>query len=304
MDLQDLQIFIRVVQERSFSGAAASLHMAQPSVSQRMKVLEQGLGRPLFARHGRGVTLTEAGEEFLAYVERSLGLLQEGVSAVQARNYRLRISLAAPASLNAYFLPPLLTRLVEMGYDVALEDAHSSVALRKLMDGAIHGAFVLSHTAQAGISHRLLHRDPICCVAAPGHPLTRSTQPAGADLTLADLARHPIALYPFTSTAHTELKALLEERLGAPLRGLLRVSPAEAAKAVLRTASFLTFLPRMAVSRELAEGRLVALPVVDLPQYFWEIRLLHRERKRPDPAATALLDAAASLWTDAETPGP
>ncbi|HAN28464.1 MAG TPA: LysR family transcriptional regulator, partial [Haliea salexigens] len=67
MDLQNLQAFLLVAEEGSFSLAAERLHLTQPAVSKRIALLEQGLGSALFDRIGRHTSLTEAGQALLPH---------------------------------------------------------------------------------------------------------------------------------------------------------------------------------------------------------------------------------------------
>jgi DNA-binding transcriptional LysR family regulator len=286
MELLDLHIFSRVAQEGSISRAAAALHMAQPSVSQRLLALEAELGRPLFVRHRRGVALTSAGQALMPYVERALTLIGEGVEAVRAEGVRLRIALAAPPSIGGHFLPPLLQRLAMAGHEVALESAHSHEVMQQLLDGAIHAGFLLPMPARSGIVQQVVHRDPIRCVAAPDHPLARQ-----AAVRLRDLAAYPLVIYAFAHPGYLELRDRMQEQVGRPLQGLTKASPVEAALRLAREGGFITFVPEMTVAADLAARRLVTLSVTDLPPYFWEIVVAYRERKTPDPAVAALLAA-------------
>ena len=70
MQLPDLQAFVIVAQERSFSVAARKLHRTQPAVSQAIKRLEEELGDRLFDRSSRDGTLTEAGRLLQDYAGR------------------------------------------------------------------------------------------------------------------------------------------------------------------------------------------------------------------------------------------
>lgn len=285
MELSDLRLFQRVAQEQSISRAAAALHIAQPTVSQRLQALEAEVERPLFTRHRRGVTLTPGGEAFLSHVERALALISQGVEATRSTGGVVQINLAAPASINGYYLPPLLRQLVEAGCDVTVHDAHSAQVMQMVLDGTIHAGFLLGGPGHPGVRRHLVHRDPILCVAAADHPLAGRTE-----LTLADLAGCRLALYAF-SAEFEAFRTAVERASGSPLRGMLKVTPAEAARSLALGGAFITFLPAMTVAGDLAAGRLIALPVPDLPAYAWEISVVYRERKVQTRETAALLEA-------------
>src|SRR3546814_11503577 len=63
MDFKRLANFARVAELGSVSRAADRIRIAQPALSRQMRLLEDEIGVPLFVRHRRGITLTEAGEE-------------------------------------------------------------------------------------------------------------------------------------------------------------------------------------------------------------------------------------------------
>ena len=65
MDLKQLRTFLRVAEVGSLSQASDRLRLAQPALSRQIKMLENEIGVPLFARHGRGMKLTEAGRQLL-----------------------------------------------------------------------------------------------------------------------------------------------------------------------------------------------------------------------------------------------
>lgn len=287
MELTDLKLFERVAREGAIARAAAALHMAQPAVSERLQRLEAEVGRPLLRRHARGVVLTPEGEAFLDYVQRALRLVAEGTDAARtAGGEPTRINLAAPASVNAYFLPPLLRHLSDAGYHVSAYDAHSSHAIQLLLDGAIHAAFVLGAPGQPGLKRQVLVRDPIVCVAAPGHPLA-----SRSGLCLADVAEGRLVRYNFSGEADGLFNAI-----GPAQRGAVAATPAEAARALVLGGDFVTFLPAMTVAADLAAGRLVALQLADMPHLAWEIAVIHRDRKGSAPAVAALLEAVRALW--------
>ncbi len=88
MDIRTMQYFLAVVREGTISGAAEALHVAQPSLSRRMKELEQELGAPLFVRGNRRITLTAEGTVLRRRAEEMVRLLQmteEEISRVRHR---------------------------------------------------------------------------------------------------------------------------------------------------------------------------------------------------------------------------
>ena len=85
MTLQQLTYFLAAVEHGSFSAAAESLFMAQPSLSEQIRRLEAELGVALFARGGRGLELTEAGRLFRPHAERTVGAGEMAASSCPPR---------------------------------------------------------------------------------------------------------------------------------------------------------------------------------------------------------------------------
>src|SRR4029078_13108374 len=83
MELAELQVFLTVAAERSFSRAAAKLHRTQPAVSQAIRRLEDELGERLFDRSSRQGALTEAGRVLRDYAQRLARLSEEAETAVR-----------------------------------------------------------------------------------------------------------------------------------------------------------------------------------------------------------------------------
>ena len=83
MTLQQLSYFLATAEHGSFSAAAESLHMAQPSLSEQVRRLEAELGVTLFARVGRGLAVTEAGRTLMPHAERVLAEAEEAADSVR-----------------------------------------------------------------------------------------------------------------------------------------------------------------------------------------------------------------------------
>src|SRR3989440_228788 len=106
MDINQLEVFLAVAQERSFSRAAEALHRTQPAVSQAIRRLETELGESLFDRSSKDGTLTAAGRVLLDFSQQMLNLRQNAHSAIRELRdlHRGKLSLGA----NEYTVMSLL----------------------------------------------------------------------------------------------------------------------------------------------------------------------------------------------------
>ncbi|WP_395689970.1 LysR substrate-binding domain-containing protein [Aestuariivirga sp.] len=92
----------------SFTRAAEELRMTQAAVSGHVRMLEQFIGRPLFYRAPRSLTLTEVGAAYLPAVQRSLSQIDLATGQVQTVRHRKQIAISSPASLATNWLPQRL----------------------------------------------------------------------------------------------------------------------------------------------------------------------------------------------------
>jgi LysR family transcriptional regulator, nitrogen assimilation regulatory protein len=128
MDLKLLRTFLRVAEVGSLSQASDRLRVAQPALSRQIKMLENEVGVPLFARHGRGMKLTEAGRQFLDHVSIPLRQLEKSFDEVRSSAKRIegQVSLGMTPTISfilagrlakrvAKELPAVALRIVE-GY--------------------------------------------------------------------------------------------------------------------------------------------------------------------------------------------
>ena len=111
MDLSELQVFLTVASERSFSRAAAKLHRTQPAVSQAIRRLEDELGERLFDRSSKQGALTEAGRVLREYAQRLMRLSEEAEQAVrELRDLRRGRVLIGANEAAVHALLPLIGR--------------------------------------------------------------------------------------------------------------------------------------------------------------------------------------------------
>ena len=126
MDIELARTFLEIVSTGSFIKAADRLHVAQTTVSARVRLLEQQLGRPLFVRNKAGASLTPAGEQFLRYAPTFVQLWQRAKQQVAVpEGHRAVLTVGSEVSL----WQPLLVEWVRM-----MRRAHPDIALRVHVD--------------------------------------------------------------------------------------------------------------------------------------------------------------------------
>lgn len=147
MDFRQLRYFSTVAELKSFSLAAQNLRIAQPALSRCVKEIETSLGVRLLNRHGRGVSLTSAGESLYTHAIRLLRDLQQASDDVVATAGKPvgQLYLAIPTATGAILIPPVLER-----YKVLYPNV--SVHILEGFSGYIH-EWLMSGRVDVGVLH-------------------------------------------------------------------------------------------------------------------------------------------------------
>lgn len=110
LDIDQLKTFLAIADVGNFTRAADEVNKTQSAVSMQMKRLEETLGRPLFARDGRGSRFTHDGEKLIEYARRIVALSDEAVSAFTKPEITGTVRFGTPDDYADIFLPEVLAR--------------------------------------------------------------------------------------------------------------------------------------------------------------------------------------------------
>ena len=169
--LKLLEAFYWVARLKGFHAAAAQLNVSQPSISYRVKELEQRLGRVLLVRGGQDVRLTAQGQALLAHAERIIGAaqaMQQEFSAGGAPTGPIRIGVND--AFAAVCLPHLLRRMAadHPAVEVAVV-VDTSHALTSILDrGELDVAVVSTPPLLAGLRFERLGQQRVAWIGGPG----------------------------------------------------------------------------------------------------------------------------------------
>lgn len=129
-----LRTFVAIAETGSFTAAANAVFRTPSAVSMQIKKLEETLGRAVFVRDARSVTLTADGEMLLGYARRLLALNREAVSKFVAPDISGIVRLGSPDDFGERVLPSVLKRFSQSHPAIAVDVVvDQSVNLRKRM---------------------------------------------------------------------------------------------------------------------------------------------------------------------------
>lgn len=253
--LTQLRAFVSVARLGSVQLAAKELFVTQPSVSAAVAALSKELGVELFERNGRGVRITEAGNAYLPYAMRMLGLVAEGQAAVHAvtRSAGDTTRLIAASTASDHLLPALIDAFRQGGGGtVSLSVANRDAILERVAahdaDIGITGPLGPVSRYQNLVSTPFLANELVAVCRAPG----------GDPFSLTWLLREEGS----TIRARTEL-VLAQAGMGHA--ETLTLGSAGAVKQALLLGVGASLVARIVVAHELAAQTLVELPIAGTP---------------------------------------
>ena len=196
MTIQQLTYFLATVEHGSFSGAARSLFLTQPSISEQVRQLEGELGIALFARAGRGLVLTEAGRRFRPEAERVLADVERARDAVaEVRDLRggtLGFGMFGTAS--AYLIADLAADFRRKYPDVRLRlvGLNSSEVADQVRNATLEAGLVVLPVDDAGLDLRVARLEELVVVSREAARAERPGDDRGARRRAADPLRRPV----------------------------------------------------------------------------------------------------------------
>ena len=291
MDLVQLETFVTVAEERSFSRAAARLHRTQPAISQTIARLESELGEVLFERSSRDGTLTDAGEVLKEYALKMLNLRGEATGALaELRSlHRGRLNLAAN-EYTCLCLLPLLDEFRRQNPRIKLA-VHRTLASRIADEVLMHSVElgVLSFRPEdTQLRSMLIYRDELALVVNPAHPLAHEEKVSIRQLGAQNFIAHNVA----SPQRQKVLQAFRKHKV--PLQMGVELPSLEAIKRFVQMGNGVALVPELTARPELENGALVRVKVPEL-QTERRLRLVYRRQANLSHVLTAFLKVAEAF---------
>lgn len=205
MEVRQLEYFVAVVEESSFTKAAHREGVAQPAVSAQIRRLERQVGQTLLTRSSRDVRLTQAGAAFLPHARAALAAIRDAQRAVDEVAHLVRGSVAiGTVTLHPVDVAGLLADFHAdyPAVEITLGADNSDVLLAKLADGRLDIAIVSIGVDEepADLDVQVITDEGIEAAVALDHPLARRRS-----LPLDVLCTHPLISLPVGTGLRTRL---------------------------------------------------------------------------------------------------
>lgn len=294
MELRQLEYFVAVAEEASFTRAAGRVHVGQSAVSVAIRALERELGATLFDRTTHQVDLTDAGAALLDEARRTLASASAARDAVDAVRGVVRgtLRIGVMQSLTIIDVASLLARFhaEHPRVDIALRPAlgGSAALADDVRRGTLDVGFVsLPARRSPGLETTVLASEPLLVFAAPG------SLPAGRGaVPLHQLAGAAFVDFPAGWGVRIAVDKAFSEA-GLRRQATIEVADVTTFRALVRAGLGLGLLPGSLVPVGRDKRDLVAREVTPTP--WWEIMMVRSTERQPTAAARAFVELALEV---------
>lgn len=283
MDMRQLRYFLHIAETGSFSRASEILHVAQPSLSQHVRALEEELGVKLLTRHARGAAPTEFG---LMLCEHARTILREVDLAKQV----VRTAAESPAGEVMVGLPTSACRGITTPLADAVRSRHPNISLHIveamsgsldewIQSGRLNLALLYDHKAFDNIVTTEILKENLCLFVSPEY------KHLGPEITFDQVTQLPLVL---PSRQHV-LRSVVEQlasRAGIQLNVAITCDSLAGIIELVKNGRA-TIYPTFSMLEEIRRNEMIAIPIVD-PEPSWRMSIVLSKRTSNVRAAEAV----------------
>ncbi|NLI22226.1 MAG: LysR family transcriptional regulator [Clostridiales bacterium] len=275
MQLEHLALFMKIAQEKSISKVANASHISQPALSLQMQKLEDALGCRLFERSNRGIQLTDAGMITKRYAAQLMFTYEQFVEELHnLRNHNDTCRVAATQVAANYAIPCTLVKAKEKfpDFTFTLASMPSREVLRQVLGSQADIGFIVGETQESELFCKNVFSDQVVLVAAKDYTVRQS-------LSVEGLKHHPLVLLDESFSSYRMMADQLKS-MGYDLdqfKVSYHLDSTESVKSMVMSGNGLTFLPYMAVKKEIY---LQQLKIVDTENFClrYDVSIVYKQK--------------------------
>ena len=288
MQLQDLNAFVAVAQDRSFSKAAKKLHRTQPAISQAIRRLESELGEQLFDRSSKDGTLTAAGRVLFDFAQQMMNLRHHAHSAIRELRdlHRGKLSLGANEYTVMCLLPLIPTfRARHPHIKIEVKRSLASQIPGEILGRDVEIGVVSFKPGDQSIKSVPVAMDELALIVAPNHPLAVKKIVSVRELGAESFIAHNVP------SPYRERVVKTFEKYRTPLNISMEMPTLEAIKRLVERGMGVALVPRLAAQTEIDRRQLAGLSVKEM-RLERRVHLIYRKGATLSHAAKAFLTVA------------
>lgn len=260
--LSGMAVFVAVVEQRSFTGAADRLRLSKAAVSKQIARLESSLGARLLNRTTRQLSLTDVGQVFYQRARAIVSNAEDAVEAVNRLQGEARglLRVNAPMSFGTLHVAPLMAEFARMHPGITLEVDFDDRYV-DLVDEGYDAAIRIGQLTDSRLVARRLVPARRLLLASPAY-----LEKHGMPRTIADLAEHSCLTYSLQRGGDAWPFQMPDGQIRhVPVSGRLRANNSPALRAAVRADLGITLLPIFAVHDDLVSGKVREIVLDGIP---------------------------------------
>lgn len=280
MNIEQIKSFLYAVYYGSFNKAAEALFLTQPSITARIRTLEEELGRELFHREGNKLALTESGNIFLPYAEKLLGMCNEVEYKLQQQlSVSNELKIGCSKAISNYVIPEIMPELRRKHPEVQVNliSGNSKDIVDLVMKEEVDFGIIRTITNPI-LKIQPLFKSRVSLFAKPDHPLLEKGKP----IQLSEMFAYDLIFYDHQSLDWLFFCRLLDQAKHSA-KVIVEVDSTETAKRLIMKDLGICFLPEFAVCDEVNNGMLAKVPLAEEINIYDETALTYLPKFEESP---------------------
>lgn len=213
MNIYNLRYFVTLARIRQYTKAAEELCITQPSLSHAISQMEKELGVRLFEKNGHKITLTQFGEEFLSYAEKTLDVLDDGIASIKRSamgNGTIRLGLVRPLGIN--YVPEMASAFIKKNPQLDIDFTFHTDVTGRLLDDMQLGKYDLLFCSKPSEEYHFsaepVMKQRLVLITPKGHPLAKKKE---RNINLAETADYPYVCFDKNSGIRSIFDEMLKK---------------------------------------------------------------------------------------------
>jgi DNA-binding transcriptional LysR family regulator len=291
MDFDQLNTFVEVAKQGSFSLAGRKVYRSQSAVSAQIRQLEQEYGEKLFGRLGKSVRLTPAGEVLFQYANRMLAMRQESLRVVADESATPRgvLTVGANEATCLYVLPEVFEEFHRQypNVQISIYRNFSHKILQRVEDGTIDLGIVTLPVKSPSLKVHSIYRDRVMLIVSRKNPLAKQDS-----VTVKEIAEQPL-IFPKTGFTRQVLDKFFRPYV-SNLRIVMELPSITMIKRFVGANLGVSLISEGFTKDDVRAGRVKLIPIKDV-EMSRELGVIYRRDRHLSRSATRFVEMIRNM---------